>query len=595
MQKRKSQACLIVLLLLGVFCILSVTINSNQAMMSIPLPQIFTGTYCVNGGEPEPLLENTKLSAMDGDVVLKGHFSFGIPEGAILNFYVNHIGYRILVNGELWMENTVMGYGLTSSVCGSVWTQILSPGVTVSDEVEIYLHNPHAFGNKNAYNDFLSTLYNGSFEVMKNYLRPYGRVSRVAGAVTFIVAFLLLGAALASVRLHVLSDGILWKAGGLSFFAGGYMMLSPVDYFHVDGTLAFFTYGNQLCKMFFGLWIGLYIAGYLEKKVKKSSYILLLLMTILDGLLILLSIFHVMVIYDTDPFWTVGQVLFGGFFLAAGGYSLKKVERKKRLPLVSGMLLIVAMAFDMAGFCRSIYYPAICTKVVFFALMILHIFQAARRTILNQQAAVRVEKMEKELEENRIQLLMSQIQPHFLFNVLSSIEELCHRKPELAAKAADQFAKYLRMNLDMLKRTRPVSFSKELEHIKIYLWLEQMRFGDDLHVVYDIETERFELPALSVQPLAENAVRHGLMGREGVCTIEIRTREYEDCYEICVEDDGAGFDPSVKIKDGKSHIGIVNVRSRLESRMGKGASLIVDSEPGKGTKAVIRLPKEVNE
>ena len=206
-----------------------------------------------------------------------------------------------------------------------------------------------------------------------------------------------------------------------------------------------------------------------------------------------------------------------------------------------------------------------------------------------------MEKMEKELEENRIQLLMSQIQPHFLFNVLSSIEELCYRKPEFAAKAAEQFAEYLRMNLDMLKRTRPILFSKELEHVKIYLWLEQMRFGDDLHVVYDIETERFELPALSVQPLAENAVRHGLMGREGVCTIEIRTREYEDCYEICVEDDGAGFDPSVKTKDGKSHIGIVNVRSRLESQMGKGASLIVDSEPGKGTRAVIRLPKEVNE
>lgn len=96
MQKRKSQACLIVLLLLGVFCILSVTINSNQAMMSIPLPQIFTGTYCVNGGEPEPLLENTKLSAMDGDVVLKGHFSFGIPEGAILNFYGAPGGARFL-------------------------------------------------------------------------------------------------------------------------------------------------------------------------------------------------------------------------------------------------------------------------------------------------------------------------------------------------------------------------------------------------------------------------------------------------------------------------------------------------------------------
>ena len=146
------------------------------------------------------------------------------------------------------------------------------------------------------------------------------------------------------------------------------------------------------------------------------------------------------------------------------------------------------------------------------------------------------------------------------------------------------------MNLESIKRTSPVSFEDELAHVKTYLQLEQMRFDEDLNVVYHIETTAFVLPALSVQPLVENAVKHGICPKEGGGTVSLTTRECQDYYEIVVSDDGVGFDTEEKKTDGRAHIGIENVRQRLRTMC--NATLEITSTPGKGTDAVIKLPRE---
>ena len=197
-------------------------------------------------------------------------------------------------------------------------------------------------------------------------------------------------------------------------------------------------------------------------------------------------------------------------------------------------------------------------------------------------------------EENaqlKVNIVLSQIRPHFLFNSLAVIQEICRTDPALAETAIGQFARYLRHNMDALTTDKMILFTTELEHARCYAALQQLRFGDALQFEYDLPCTSFTLPTLTLQPLIENAVTHGVRGNSDGCgTVLIRTREYPDRFELSVEDDGPGFQPEVTPQDGRSHIGIQNVRSRL--KWACGGTLRIESAPGRGTVATIVLPKE---
>lgn len=201
------------------------------------------------------------------------------------------------------------------------------------------------------------------------------------------------------------------------------------------------------------------------------------------------------------------------------------------------------------------------------------------------------ERAEKELYEAQVSVMVSQIQPHFMYNALSSIAMMCELDPEKAQEATVAFADYLRGNMDSLKQKEPVPFEKELSHLKNYLAIEKMRFGRKLNIKYDIQTSEFVLPALSIQPLVENAVKHGVGQKKKGGTVTIATRETEDAFEVIVSDDGVGFDVNApKKKDGRSHVGMENTRKRLKDLC--GAEVITTSVIGEGTTTRVILPKE---
>lgn len=186
--------------------------------------------------------------------------------------------------------------------------------------------------------------------------------------------------------------------------------------------------------------------------------------------------------------------------------------------------------------------------------------------------------------------MLSQIQPHFLYNTLCAIQAMCTENPPEAARTTALFASFLRGDLDSLSRKEPVTFEQELKHTRNYLELEQKRYGERLHIAYDIKATAFSLPTLTLQPIVENAVNHGLSEREEGGTVRISSEETERAYLITVEDDGVGFDASAPGEDGRLHIGIANVRGRLRAMC--GGTLTVKSAPGEGTTAVIAIPKE---
>ncbi len=210
--------------------------------------------------------------------------------------------------------------------------------------------------------------------------------------------------------------------------------------------------------------------------------------------------------------------------------------------------------------------------------------------ITKQNERMRTIKHEQELANSKISIMLSQIQPHFLFNSLSAISNLCEKAPMEAQKAIGDFSDYLRGNLDSLKRSAPIPFTKELKHVQMYLSLEKMRFASDLNIVYDIAVTGFLLPTLTVQPLVENAVKYGVGKKEGGGTVTIATRENEQFFTVTVIDDGVGYDLMATQYDGSTHVGIENVRSRLAAMM--GGKLKIESIKGVGTVATIQIPKE---
>ena len=435
-----------------------------------------------------------------------------------LYFYQNHIGVTFWLNGELLTMDTVSefreyGIPLQPSMCGCRWEYIFTPDITAADEVEIRLTNPHAHGNGSAYRDFLNTLYNSpdTSYTLESYLKSYSLPLQIAGIVLIIEALMLLGAATASGLLRVPMGVGLWRYSLLAFFAGGFVILDTVGISFISALVVFNTYARQLCLMLAVYCAGLCLCAALTGKREKAAKTALLLSALLNSVLIVLSFTGVMIIYDTGIYWAVSQAVLCPLLIVCTDMELRRRKKKDRLTLLSGICLLAAVALDLAGVGASIYSRGTCTKVVFTLVFVLHVAVAAKHIATDYQASIRARQLEKELADSRIATTLSQIQPHFIYNTLGTVEQLCKEQPEAASKLVRDFSLYLRGNFSELDSTTPILLSKEMEHVRHYVDIEHVRFPD-MEVRFELRSGDFLLPALSVQPLVENAIKHGLMG-----------------------------------------------------------------------------------
>lgn len=198
---------------------------------------------------------------------------------------------------------------------------------------------------------------------------------------------------------------------------------------------------------------------------------------------------------------------------------------------------------------------------------------------------------EAQLDVQQARLLTEQMQPHFIFNSLSTIEALCVIDPEAAAKCVDDFAGYLRGNIDAMTSEDPIPFGKELEHIGQYVALERADPGRQFEIVYELETKDFLLPGLTVQPIVENAIKHGALTRlDGSGRVLLRTEEVGDLIRIVVEDNGLGESEEEK-RAGHVKVGMKNVEYRLSRQCGGTFHFHTGKD---GARAVITIPKNWN-
>lgn len=334
-----------------------------------------------------------------------------------------------------------------------------------------------------------------------------------------------------------------------------------------------------------------YLTTYIgiEEKKKKMYRFGIMILAIVAELIVFLNLFlgffyHIDPVtqtYQRGPLWLTSQLIAIPMLI----FDVYLLARYGRNMLKAGIAAVVAFgAVPLIGCMIQWRFYGISASYVTMSLSIFIIYYSVK-----VEQDYQIEKQQKELAESRTAIMLSQIQPHFMYNALTTIASLCESNPQEAKKTTLSFSRYLRQNLESVNKRIPVPVSSELEHVRTYLSLEKHRYGDKLQVEYYIADTDFVIPALTIQPIVENAVKHGLKPKEEGGTIKITMYDDDRYHEICVEDDGVGYDVNKPFSRDREHIGIANVKDRLMSI--SNAQMAIYSTPGRGTTVTISIPK----
>lgn len=362
--------------------------------------------------------------------------------------------------------------------------------------------------------------------------------------------------------------------------------------------LSFISYvACEFEAVMFTFYMAAYIAEYVT--IPKKMLVIALILGVVSALLWLVSIFTEWFYYvdDTGNFvytdWYWVAVIPSAFIIVMNlefvlRNAIKLPTRKLTLIIIYNFLPVIAVPFTPWFDTTPVYIT------VMLVLLLMYLMMHQDENLRSAEQSRELMKQRVELANSRTKIMMSQIQPHFLYNTLNAIYYLIEKDPKTAQKAVNDFSEYLRMNIDTLSTAAPVEFAKEMKHIETYLWIEKMRFDDELEIEYDINYTDFLVPALSVQPFVENAVKHGICKKDGGGTLKISTYRTAEGALIEIEDDGVGYDTTVtkKLDDGRSHVGVSNSRHRIETMM--GGKIEVTSTVGVGTKVSIYIPGEAD-
>lgn len=246
---------------------------------------------------------------------------------------------------------------------------------------------------------------------------------------------------------------------------------------------------------------------------------------------------------------------------------------------MAGTSILTAIGEEV-GFARGTGETVTAVEMVIYYFFLSAInYSKAQETLNNSRL---------ELERQRLRLLVVQMQPHFIFNALATIQSLCYTDSEAAADCIDVFGDYLRANISSLSSDEPISFTAELAHSEQYIQLEKASTDVNFNVIYDLRVQDFKIPPLTIQPIVENAIKHGaLTRRDGTGFVKIKTEEQDGWIIITVTDNGTGAALTPKQKEHQS-VGIENVRQRLEIQCGGKLSMQLSD---KGASTVISIPK----
>ena len=587
--------------ILAILCVISIasliylTIHGGDNESAEAVIQVrIVGSYSVDGQEPIELTEDSVIESQQlHTVTINGHFSMDVPKGWVLMLRLDNIRATIHINGEkvysFGDEESLLD---SSKTAGMTWGHYVSPGISQLDDIEIVLENIYEGRASNVFDDFIHCIYLGhGYELYELLLDKIPLI--ILGGAFFIIgiAMLIFSVAAKCYKTPGMERGVglsgVTILGGLwILFDGGYPYLTllfknPLLFNMMDIILIYIIPSVFL----------FYTCTFLENNAEKRLARFLSCISLLFLLAaILIQISGAYDLYDMQNLavvWSTVAVIAVILLMGYEGLFLK--NRQALLMLLSWLPLFTSSFIDnINGLLIHIPERSI-VKYGFSLSILLQFYQFVRVIRTNVRKHEENMALKYELLQNRLVVMLSQIQPHFLFNTLNDIRFLYRESPDRAEEALVSFTRYLRGNMDSLNQSNLIPFDHELRHVQNYVDIEKMRFGNRLRVVYDIGHAQCFVPVLSVQPLVENAIRHGVAKKPEGGTVTIRTYESTHGVTIEISDDGAGFDPS-DIHDGKGHTGIENVRMRVRTMCGGNVEIM--SRLGKGTTVRMHIPNK---
>ena len=325
-----------------------------------------------------------------------------------------------------------------------------------------------------------------------------------------------------------------------------------------------------------------------REKIKSSPLFL--------PVMILLVIFFVLLLVAqfTNAFYSVtsdNQFFYGPF------YSISLV------PMILILLLnILGTIKRRKVLSKKIFISLLIYLVPMTAMMIVHTFVAIEIFVVFGMALLALimyglilsdnleeyMRQQREIAEQRANIMVLQMRPHFIYNSLMGIYYLCDQDAEKAKQVTLDFTTYLRKNFSAIASKDTIPFNEELEHTRAYLAIEQAQFEDSLFIDFDTPHTSFRVPPLTLQPIVENAVVHGLRGSNAPIHVSVITRKSDTANEIIVEDDGPGFRST---DNNDPHIALDNIRERLDIMCGGSISISPRQEGGTSVKVTIPFDK----
>ena len=592
---------ILLLVLLAAFLLWFNNRTSTQAMPAMVAQVYFDGEYRIGDGPWQQISEAEHISSTKGDVTLRGNFHMLAPDGEYVGiyrgdmpiaFYVNHINltFREGENEPITIDHI---YG--KSTCGESWVAYFLMS-EMDEAVEILVHNPHSFGNENAVDEMLSNvaLWSG-IDFEKNIIES-GATEREIGLLLVIISVMLLGIALFSTLIHIKNKKIIWMLGLVVLSAGGYFVYSADGVSLWSESIASNTTLLGVSMMFYMLFL-LIGAGCFLRETAKIANVTVVALGVTDALFFVLSVITDVFFYDTWIWWIGVQIIANVVISACLVKEFITIKGNGRWVYIGVLFPLFSFAVDVVATWLGAWEGGIVSQYVFTALLVVAIIMVLKLIHDNINAATKARELELEkitlnaqLAESRISTMMSQIRPHFIYNTLGSIEQLCKLDPPKAGDLVHNFAKYLRGNFGELDNPKPIFMSQEMEHVHHYISIENVRFPD-MTFSFEMKSTDFHIPALTIQPIVENAIKHGLMKLPKGGTIHVVSWETDTDYCISVTDDGVGFDTSALL-DERKHVGLRNIRERLKVMV--NGTLEIESAPGAGTKVSITIPKEVD-
>ena len=577
--------------------------NSMQAAPAMVAGVYFDGEYRIADGQWQKIETGKHISSTEGDVTLRGNFHLVAPDGEYVGVYTDSIPIALYTNhinltfyeGEnepfiIDVENPLYG----DSACHEDWSAyVLTSGS--EEPIEILIHNPHRFGNETAIDEMLSsTALWTDIEFEKGVLES-GKTQRDIGLLFAIISLVVLGTALFSTLIHIKNSKIIWLFGTVILFAGIYLSYSADGVSFWNESVVSNTTILGCSMMFYMFFLCVALVQFL-KDTRTIGIITVTLLGVVNAVVLVLPVLTDILFFDTWLYWASVQILANIILLGCLIRELVVTKGKERWLYFGAILPLVSFGVDVIMTDLGLWKGGVSSRyifTVFFVVAMVVVLKVIPNGInaLSKAKELETEKivLNAELTESRISTMMSQIRPHFIYNTLGSIEQLCIIDPSKAGELVHNFAKYLRGNFGELDNPKPILMSQEMEHVRHYISIENVRFPD-MTFSFEMNSDDFHIPALTIQPIVENAIKHGLMKLSKGGTIRVVSYETESHYCVSVEDDGVGFDTDVLL-DERKHVGIRNIRGRLKAMV--NGTLEIESRVGIGTTVLIKIPKEV--